>query len=49
MEAQKISFKYNITLESEREYWKNKALNKWINYKTRCPNCDLQALRLKKI
>ena len=49
MEAQKTSFKYNITIESERKYWMNNILNKWINYYTTCPNCKLPTLKLKNI
>ncbi len=30
MESQKISYIYNITLESERDFWRTKVLNKWI-------------------
>ena len=30
MESQKTSFKYNITIISERERWMHNVLNKWI-------------------
>ena len=49
MESQKISYIYNITLESKKDFWRTKVLNKWINYKTRCPNSVLETLKLKKI
>ena len=40
MEDNKISYIYHITLKSEKEYWRNKVLNKWIKYNTKCPNCS---------
>ena len=41
--------KYNISIESEREYWLKNILNDWIKYNTKCSNCKKYSLKLKKI
>ena len=40
--------KYNISIESEREYWLKNLFNFWIKYDTKCNNCKKYSFKFKK-
>ena len=40
--------KYNIDINTERNFWMNNIINNWIRIDYKCPNCKQISLKLKK-
>lgn len=38
--------KWNITIDSEREYWNNHIIGKYFNLPTECTNCKNSNIHL---